>query len=270
MVAGGVVSPAAAEASDGPDRAAAQAPQGPGHVPGQVAHGRRRAASLRWLHRGPSTAEVLDGFLDDALPSAGASVLDAGCGRLSALVAFRPRIARLVGVDVHQPEPRLPWLDEFRVADLCGDADAFPAATFDVVLSSFTVEHLSDPSAAMVNVHRWLRPGGTIVITTVNRRHPFVDAYLSLPPRLRASLQRVVKASAADAHPLVGACNTPGRIRRALADAGFRAIEVRTAGHLASAWRRHIPTFALGLLGDLAAQPLAARRSTIVARAVAG
>jgi SAM-dependent methyltransferase len=212
-------------------------------------------------------AEVLDGFLDAALPGSGASVLDAGCGRLSALIAFRPRIERLVGVDIHEPEPKLPWLDEFQLADLCADPDAFPAASFDLVLSSFTVEHLADARSAMVNVRRWLRPGGTVVISTVNRDHPFVNAYLSLPSALRTPLQRAVKASAADAHPLVGTCNTPRLLRSALADAGFGGIEVRTTGHLARAWGRRIPSFALGLLGDLAAQPFAARRSTIVARA---
>ena len=218
----------------------------------------------------PSTAEVLNGFIDAALPNSGATVLDAGCGRLSALAAFRPRIKRLVGVDIHAPDPALAWLDEFQVADLCADAGAFPIDSFDVVLSSFTVEHLADAPAAMANIRRWLRPGGTLLITTVNRGHPFVNAYLSLPGAVRGPLQRTVKAGAADAHPLVGTCNTPRLVRQALTQAGFDDIEVRTTGHLARAWQRRIPTFALGLLGDLAAQPFAARRSTIVARATAG
>jgi SAM-dependent methyltransferase len=197
-------------------------------------------------------------------------VLDAGCGRVSALVAYRPRIARLVGVDIHAPDPPLPWLDEFRVANICTDPGAFPAQSFDLVLSSFTFEHLADTPAAMVNVRRWLRPGGAVVISTVNRGHPFVNAYLSLPAGLRAPLQRAVKATPADAHPLIGSCNTPRLVHRALAGAGFEAIEVYTTGHLARAWQRHLPTFGLGLLGDLAARPFPARRSTIVARAAVG
>ena len=238
-------------------------------IVGRAGRGRGRFALLPRLGLAPAAADVLDGFLDAALPASGASVLDAGCGRLSALVRFRPRIDRLVGVDIHAPDPPLPWLDEFRLADLCTDADAFPAASFDLVLSSFTVEHLADTRAAMVNVRRWLRPGGTVVIITVNRGHPFVNAYLSLPSALRTPLQRAVKASAADAHPLVGTCNTPRLVGQALAVAGFGGIEVRTTGHLTRAWGRRILSFALGLLGDLAAQPFAARRSTIVARATA-
>jgi len=194
-------------------------------------------------------------------------VLDAGCGRVSALTAFRARIARLVGVDIHTPEPPLSWLDEFHVADLCTVPDAFPPASFDVALSSFTLEHFADPDAAMRHIHGWLRPGGTLIVTTVNRRHPLVNAYLSLPGAVGRPLQRAVKATAADAHPLVGACNSPRRVREALSGAGFVAIQVRTTAHLARAWQRRLPAFGLGVLGDLAAQRFPERRSTIVARA---
>jgi ubiquinone/menaquinone biosynthesis C-methylase UbiE len=172
-----------------------------------------------------------------------------------------------VGVDIHAPQPPLPWLDEFCVADLCTSPDAFPAATFDLVLSSFTLEHFADPDAALKHIRGWLRPGGTLVVTTVNRRHPLVDAYLSMPGAARDPLQRVVKATAADAHPLVGACNTPRRVRDALEDAGFSAIEVRTTAHLARAWQRRLVTYGLGVLGDLSTQRFPERRSTIVARA---
>lgn len=164
----------------------------------------------------------------------------------------------------------MPWVDEFRVADLCTDSGTFPTASFDLVLSSFTVEHLQNTTAALRNVRSWLRPCGTIVISTVNRRHPLVNAYLSLPPSLRRRLQRTIKATPADAHPLVGTCNTPGLLRRALLDAGFEDIDIQTTGHLAAAWQRRLPSFLLGLLGDMAAQSFASRRSTIVARASAG
>jgi SAM-dependent methyltransferase len=193
------------------------------------------------------------------------AALDAGCGRVSSLRAFRPRIGRLVGADIHEPSAPLPHLDEFAVLDLCGAPDGFPIGSFDVVLLSFTLEHLADPPAALANLRRWLRPGGTLVATTVNRRHPFVAAYLGLPDGSRRRLQPLVKARAADAHPLVGACNDPASVRAALVDAGFTDVRLTTVGHLARAWGRHWPTFALGLVGDLLTVPFPARRSTIVA-----
>ncbi len=226
-----------------------------------------RETWLRRLRLQPTTAEIVSFFLDAALPDAGARALDAGCGRVSALAPFRPRIAELVGVDIHLPDHPLPWLDRLVVADLCRDADAFPPASFDLALSSFTVEHFDDPPAALRVVGDWLRPGGWIVITTVNRGHPFVNAYLSLPRRLVRPLQRLVKAGPADAHELVGRCNTPALLRAALLDAGFRDVEIITTDHLARAWGRRRVTFLIGLIGDIAAHRFAARRSTIVARA---
>jgi SAM-dependent methyltransferase len=150
------------------------------------------------------------------------------------------------------------------VVDLCGPSGAFAPGTFDIVLSSFTLEHFADPEAALTNLRAWLRPGGTLVATTVNRRHPFVRAYLGLPAALRARVQPWVKATAADAHPLVGACNDPAVIRASAAAAGFSEVSIQTVGHLARAWGRHWPTFLLGLTGDLLTRGLPSRRSTIV------
>jgi SAM-dependent methyltransferase len=235
----------------------------------------RRFSVLARLGLAPSTGELVHAALDRAFLAAEAdgdpiAVLDAGCGRASALRPYRGRIARFVGADIHRPAPgSLPYLDEFATVDLCVDGEAFPTGTFHLILSSFTVEHFADPMAAFRHLRGWLRPGGRLVVTTVNRRHPFVRAYLSTPERARRSLQRLVKATAADAHPLVGACNDPATITAALRDAGFADVRIQTTGHLARAWGRRWPTYALGLAGDLLSRGVPSRRSTIVAEAIA-
>ncbi len=222
---------------------------------------------------GPTTAALVRAALDVAFERAEAgahpvAVLDAGCGRVSALRPYRPRIARFVGVDIHEPAPgALPHLDEFATADLCRDGSAFAPATFDIVLSSFTVEHFEDPPAAFATLRTWLRPGGTVVLTTVNRRHPFVAAYLGIPTAVRDRLQPLVKASQADAHPLVGTCNTPGDLRAALAGAGYEDIRIDTVGHLEAAWGRRGWTRRLGRFGDRLTADRPSQRSTIVATA---
>jgi SAM-dependent methyltransferase len=198
------------------------------------------------------------------------AALDAGCGRRSHLAAFRKRIDRLVGIDVHPPPAgALAELNEFAAVDVCRDRDAVPAGTFDIVLSSFTLEHFADPSEALANLHHWLRPGGRIVLSTVNRRHPFVRAYLATPLGLRARLQRLIKTSSADAHPLVGHCNSVSEVRTALEAAGFSDVRIDTAGHLSRAWGRRLFARVVGAIGDRLAEPFSSRRSTIVASAVA-
>ncbi len=235
---------------------------------------KRREAIIERLGITPPVATLVRRALDDAIRHAEArvdgtgrpvTVLDAGCGRVSQLGAFRPRIGRLVGADIHTPAEPLPHLDEFAVVDLCGSSDAFEPGTFDLILSSFTLEHFAAPGVALTNLRSWLAPGGQLVATTVNRRHPFVGAYLGLPSGVRRRLQPLVKSTAADAHPLVGACNDPESIADALGAAGFRDVRLTTVGHLARAWGRTWPTFALGLAGDLIAQRAPSRRSTIVA-----
>jgi SAM-dependent methyltransferase len=236
---------------------------------------RRRFTILPRLGIAPSTGELVRAALDRAMDAAETdgqpiAVLDAGCGRASALRPYRSRIARFVGADIHRPAAgSLPYLDEFATVDLCVDREAFPTDSFHLILSSFTVEHFADPAAAFRHFRGWLRPGGRLVVTTVNRRHPFVRAYLSIPQRTRRGLQRLVKATEADAHPLVGACNDPATISAALRDAGFADVSVRLTGHLARAWGRRWPTYALGLAGDLLSRGMPSRRSTIVAEAVA-
>jgi SAM-dependent methyltransferase len=179
-------------------------------------------------------------------------------------VRFRRRVDRLVGVDLHVPDPPLPYLDEFAMVDLCSPGGPFADDTFDLILSNFTLEHFVDPPTALANMHRWLRPHGTLVVTTVNRRHPFVAAYLGLPDGPRRRLQPFVKASAADAHPLVGICNDPATIRAALTAAGFESIRLETVPHLARAWGHRLSMFALGAAGDLITLRSPSRRSTIL------
>jgi SAM-dependent methyltransferase len=230
-----------------------------------------RFALLPRLGIEPSVGSLVHEALTRAVAAAeerspgAVAALDAGCGRISALRSLRPRIARLVGADIHEPASPLPHLDAFAIVDLCREPNGFEPASFDLVLSSFTLEHFADPTAALANLRRWLRPGGTLVVTTVNRRHPFVAAYLGLPGGVRRRVQPLVKSSAADAHPLVGACNDPEMIRLALVAAGFSEIRLTTVGHLARAWGRHWPTFVLGLAGDLLTRGMPSRRSTIVA-----
>jgi SAM-dependent methyltransferase len=232
---------------------------------------RRRIALLARLGIRPSVHDVVRDALDRAIsrlerePGREIHVLDAGCGRKSVIGGFRRRLTRVVGADIHAPAATPTFLDAFVHADVCGSVDTFERASFDIVLSTFTLEHFRDPDAALANVHVWLREDGTLIASTVNRRNPWVRLYLDLPSRLRGRLQRVVKASAHDAHPLVGACNDPEAIRAALVRAGFAEVRLSTVGHLARSWARRWPTYLLGLMGDLLTQPFPARRSTIVA-----
>jgi SAM-dependent methyltransferase len=211
--------------------------------------------------------DVLVSVLDelDHRHTAGIVALDAGCGHKSPLASMRDRIGRLLGIDVHPPAEVPGYLDGFVVVDLCTSTTAFRSESFDLIFANFVLEHLPCPGVALASLARWLRPGGAIVLTTVNRRHPFVAAYLSLPSGLRDRLQPAVKATPADAHRLVGRCNDPQTIRATLVAAGFEGVEIETIANLGRGWKRQPIARLLGVAGDRLTRDLPTRRSTIIA-----
>lgn len=103
---------------------------------------------------------------------AGSSVLDVACGNGNATLAAAHRFCKVVGVD-YVPEllargreraaaERLP------IDFVEGDAEAlpFPAASFDVALSTFGVMFAPDQARAARELWRVVRPGGKIALAS--------------------------------------------------------------------------------------------------------
>ncbi|MGW3938869.1 methyltransferase domain-containing protein [Streptomyces phaeochromogenes] len=100
------------------------------------------------------------------------TVLDIGCGDGSAAATAAPLLAghRIVGVDWSQDALRrahahLPYAVRGELTD---SGLPFRSASADAVLFSEVVEHLVDPDAALDEIHRILRPGGHLMLSTPN------------------------------------------------------------------------------------------------------
>jgi len=96
-------------------------------------------------------------------------VLDVGCGRGFLLQEFRRRGWDVLGTEVDgtaaahaQRVLQLP----VKIGAL--ETLKLPADGFDVVVLWHVLEHLSDPGATLVQVHRLLRPGGTLLVGVPN------------------------------------------------------------------------------------------------------
>lgn len=99
---------------------------------------------------------------------ASGTLADIGCGSGRLWEELRPMFSRCIGVDA----VRYAWLPgdvEFRHADLDRAPLPLADASADVVTAVETIEHLENPRAFCRELHRIVRPGGWIVITTPNQ-----------------------------------------------------------------------------------------------------
>ncbi|MBE0537211.1 MAG: bifunctional demethylmenaquinone methyltransferase/2-methoxy-6-polyprenyl-1,4-benzoquinol methylase UbiE [Phycisphaerae bacterium] len=110
-------------------------------------------------------------------PLAGRRVLDMCCGTGDLTLAFTRAGANVVGCDFSPDMVELAALKETRLRargklpdtpitwriDDC-TATGFDAQSFDIVSCAFGVRNMADHSAGVAEMHRLLRPGGTVCI----------------------------------------------------------------------------------------------------------
>ncbi|KPC58815.1 class I SAM-dependent methyltransferase [Streptomyces chattanoogensis] len=101
-----------------------------------------------------------------------ATILDIGCGDGTAAATAAQVLAghRLVGVDWSQDAlrragTRIPYAIRGELTD---GGLPFATGSADAVLFSEVIEHLVDPDAALDELHRVLRPGGHLMLSTPN------------------------------------------------------------------------------------------------------
>jgi len=99
----------------------------------------------------------------------GGRLLDLGCGTGEALRSFQNSFGELFGVEPSRFAAERAERSSgarIHVGDL-GSA-AYPSAFFDAVTAFDVLEHLPEPTSALVEIRRILRPGGVLVIETGN------------------------------------------------------------------------------------------------------
>jgi len=117
-------------------------------------------------------------YLERAAPLAARSVVDVGCGGGILSEAMARRGARVLGIDLARPVLDVAELHalqsgiavEYREIAAESLAEEHPGE-FDLATCMEMLEHVPDPAAALAALGKLVRPGGDIVVSTLNR-HP--------------------------------------------------------------------------------------------------
>ena len=153
----------------------------------------------------------------------GARILDVGCGTgsLSFALATNPAIGRIYGVDVspdyiayatqHNSDPRI----TFQTADAC--ALPFADASFDHALSMLVLHFIPNADAAVREMRRVTRPGGTVAAAIWDARGGLVFSRMLFDTAAVIDPGAAVRRAKAFTRPM----SRPGDLERAWRAAGF-------------------------------------------------
>lgn len=152
-------------------------------------------------------------------------ILEAGCGREWPL--------KLDGVDYHLTgidldgealQARLERkgdLDEAIVGDLCAPG-MIPPGSFDVIYSSFVLEHLADAEGALVSMINGLKSGGLLLLRIPDRYSVYGWTSRSTPFWLHVAYYRLILGRPNAGKP--GFAPYPTHHREVVSRAGIRAF----------------------------------------------
>ena len=211
---------------------------------------REQLAAMRRIHPRLPTSDVMERTIVDAWLAKHPGndvyrVLDAGCGfRYGLIQHYRGRLWS-VGFDADLATvEKNTDLNARAVAD-CSRIP-LQSNSVDLIFCRFVLEHLSDPPAAFREFARVLRPGGTVVMTTVNSWNPAMWSVRLVPAWLRtlvraASFGKEVGENA----PTFYRANTEDQIRSLVAAQGLADVRFEYFPTFMWYWRFATPLLAL-------------------------
>jgi len=173
----------------------------------------------------------LDLTLELLQPRPGETILDAGCGSGIVTAPIIERGVNVVGIDLSEPmlHHARDTLPAAGFSPLAADIRALPftEGRFDRVVSITALEFVAEGQQAMNELFRVTRPGGRVVVATLNRLSPWARRRESAARSIADSVFR--HASFRSPDELAGLAPVDGDIRTAIhfaKDADPREAEV--------------------------------------------
>ena len=154
--------------------------------------------------------------------------LDVGCSSsifpdndvLAKILANRCKL--LVGIDPDDTLNENPFVHE-RVKTTIDNFHR--SSCFDLVTLRMVAEHLADPKSAVNSLSHLTKPGGKVVVYTVNQWSPVSVIARIAPFRLHHYIKRLLwRIDEKDTFPVTYKMNTRSRLSRLFEENGFREI----------------------------------------------
>ncbi len=148
-------------------------------------------------------------------------ILDIGCGHTDFLAEVYNRTPFTYGVD-----PDATTLEKNRTIKNLAVSNAehlpFENDFFDVVVLAWVLEHLEDPGSVFREIHRVLKPGGSVIFLTPNTLNYNVWIIRIIPNAFHNFFtRRLYQRQDHDTFPTRYRINSPKRIERSLTPLGF-------------------------------------------------
>lgn len=107
-------------------------------------------------------ADIVASYYQKYLPKyAKGDLIDLGCGKVPLFQMYKDHVASVTCVDWENSMHKNPFLDQ--TCDL-NDSLPFPDKSFDTILLSDVLEHISDPENLWREMGRIVRPGGMLIM----------------------------------------------------------------------------------------------------------
>ena len=203
-------------------------------------------------------AEFVAAFFLPNLRS-GMSLLDCGCGPGTITLGLAEAVApgRVIGIDIEpgMVERAISIASErgienveFRVADI--GSLPFDSGAFDAVFTASVLEHLPDPTQALVEIFRVLKPGGSVGVVSTEWSQPLIS-----PPS--RDVEMFFELFERGFNDYGGSLNRGRHLRSMMRQAGFDVVEFSAAFGNATTpeavqraidgyigWMENVPVFA--------------------------
>ena len=176
---------------------------------------------------------VFELFAEEAIAASqlkpGATILDVACGPGTLALKVASMASKVHGIDFSESmlavfRRKIAEAGHRNIELHCGDAQALPYAdaTFDAAISLFGLMFFPDRSQGFAEIHRTLKPGGRVAITS------WAPVDQSPAMQTMFGALRAIKPDLPQPQRSVTTLENPERFMQEMEEAGFRNIEIRS------------------------------------------